>query len=236
MENDAQKLGVKTWAEADRPREKLMLKGRRALTNAELIAILIGSGNRDESVVDLSKRILRYYENDLNKLAKLGVKELAKFKGIGAVKAMGIIAALELGRRRDGRENSKELLKIVSSKDADALFRPEMADLTQEEFWILLLNRSHRVIAKQHISKGGQAMTVVDPKVIFKVALEQNAASIILGHNHPSGNLTASSSDISITRKLIEAGKMLGLPVLDHLIITDHYFLSMADENLVDFN
>ncbi len=236
MENKAQKLGVKTWAEADRPREKLILKGRRALTDAELIAILIGSGNTDETVVDLSKRILSYYQNDLAKLAKVGIKEFSKFKGIGVVKAVSIIAALELGRRRNELENDTLLVKIISSKDAYSVFRPELTDLNHEEFWILLLNRAHQVIAKQHISKGGQAMTVVDPKVIFKVALEQNAAAIILGHNHPSGNLKASYSDIKITRRLVSAGKLLELPVLDHLILTDEYFISMADEGLMDSN
>ncbi|HTM99418.1 MAG TPA: DNA repair protein RadC [Pedobacter sp.] len=235
MESSAQKLGIKAWAEADRPREKLILKGLRVLTDAELIAILIGSGNRDESVVDLSKRILRYYQNDLGRLAKLGVKELSKFKGIGPAKAICIIAALELGRRRNRKENDKVLVKITSSKDAYEIFKPELTDLVHEEFWILLLNRAHRVMGKQHISKGGQAMTIVDPKVIFKIALEQNAAAIILGHNHPSGNLTPSRSDITITKKLVEGGKMLGLPVLDHLILTDQYFISMADESLVDF-
>jgi DNA repair protein RadC len=236
MENKAQKLGVKTWAEADRPREKLILKGRRALTDAELIAILIGSGNTDETVVDLSKRILSYYQNDLAKLAKVGIKEFSKFKGIGVVKAVSIIAALELGRRRNELENDTLLVKIISSKDAYSVFRPELTDLNHEEFWILLLNRAHQVIAKQHISKGGQAMTIVDPKVIFKVALEQNAAAIILGHNHPSGNLKASYSDIKITRRLVSAGKLLELPVLDHLILTDEYFISMADEGLMDSN
>ncbi len=236
MENKAQKLGVKTWAEADRPREKLILKGRRALTDAELIAILIGSGNTDETVVDLSKRILSYYQNNLAKLAKIGIKELSKFKGIGVVKAVSIIAALELGRRRNELENDKLLVKIISSKDAYSVFRPELTDLNHEEFWILLLDRSHQVIAKHHISKGGQAMTIVDPKVIFKVALEQNAAAIILGHNHPSGNLKASYSDIKITKRLVSAGKLLELPVLDHLILTDEYFVSMADEGLMDSN
>lgn len=233
MENSGQKLGVKTWADADRPREKLILKGRRALTNAELIAILIGSGNREETVVDLSKRILRYYHNDLAMLAKLSVKELSKFKGIGLVKATAIISALELGRRRNEKENDKTLVKISSSKDAYALFKPELTDLAHEEFWILLLNKANRVMAKQHISKGGLAMTVVDPKSIFKVALEQSAASIILGHNHPSGNLSPSDADIKITRKLIAAGKLLELPVLDHLILTDNSFMSMADEDLM---
>ena len=229
MEDYAQKLNIKTWANADRPREKLVLKGRRALTDAELIAILIGSGNKSETAVDLSKRILAYYENDLAKLAKLGIKELSKFKGIGIAKALGIVAALELGRRRKENESDNVLPKIISSIDAYTIFRSELADLEHEEFWILLLNKANRVMTKQHISTGGQAMTVVDPKVIFKIAIEQNASSIILGHNHPSGNLSASRSDIHITKKLVEAGKLLELPVFDHLILADNSFISMAD-------
>ena len=234
MDNYAQKLGIKTWADADRPREKLILQGRRALTDAELIAILISSGNKNETAVDLSKRILNYYQNDLGKLAKLGIKELSKFKGIGIAKAMGIVAALELGRRRKDKESEKVLPKITSSIDAYVIFRSELADLEHEELWVLLLNKAHRVMVKQHISTGGQGITVVDPKVIFKIALEQNAASIILGHNHPSGSLTASVSDIRITKKLIEAGKLLELPILDHLILTDQHFISMADEGLIN--
>ena len=234
MDNYVQKLGIKTWADADRPREKLVLQGRRALTDAELIAILIGSGSKNETAVDLSKRILNFYQNDLSKLAKLGIMELSKFKGIGIAKAMGIVAALELGRRRKDKEPEKILDKIISSSDAYAIFRPELADLPHEEFWMLLLNKSHRVMAKQHVSKGGQGSTIVDPKVIFKMALEQNAAAIILGHNHPSGNLSASKADISITKKLVAAGKVLELPILDHLIITDRSFLSLADEGLMD--
>jgi len=233
MDNYAQKLGIKTWATADRPREKLMLQGRRALTDAELIAILISSGNKTETAVDLSKRILAYYQNDLAKLAKVGVKDLLKFKGIGMAKALGIVAALELGRRRKDKESKRFLPKIISSIDAYTIFKPELADLEHEELWVLLLNKAHRVMMKQHISTGGQGVTIVDPKVIFKIALEQNAASIILGHNHPSGSLRPSIADIRITKKLVEAGKLLELPVLDHLILTDQYFVSMADEGLI---
>lgn len=229
MDNHAQKLGIKTWANADRPREKLLLKGRRALTDAELIAILIGSGNKAETAVDLSKRILHHYQNDLAKLGKLGIKELSKFKGIGMAKALGIVAALELGRRRKEIESNKNLPKIISSIDAYTIFKAELDDLEQEEFWILMLNRANRVIGKQHISTGGRAMTIVDPKIIFKVALEQNATSIILGHNHPSGNLSASTADVRLTKKLVEAGKLLELPIIDHIILTDNYFVSMAD-------
>lgn len=232
MDNYDQKLGIKAWAEADRPREKLLLHGRRQLTDAELIAILIGSGSRTETAVDLSKRILGFYQNDLAKIAKLSVKELSKFKGIGEAKAISIVAALELGRRRKEIENETPQ-KILSSKDAYLMLKPEFEDLPHEEFWILLLNRANFVIGKHFISKGGQAGTVVDPKVIFKVAMEHNAAYIVLAHNHPSGNLKPSAEDISITKKLKESGLLLELPIFDHLIITDHTYLSFADEALM---
>jgi DNA repair protein RadC len=235
MDSYVQKLGIKTWPDADRPREKLILQGRRALTDAELIAILISSGNKSETAVDLSKRILSHCENDLAKLAKLGIKELSKFNGIGKAKALGIVAALELGRRRKEKESDKMLPKIISSVDAYLIFRSELADLAHEEFWILLLNKANRVIAKQHISTGGQAMTIVDPKVIFKIAFEHNAISIILGHNHPSGNKNPSKSDLHITKKLVEAGKLLELQILDHIIVYEDSFLSMADEKLGGF-
>jgi DNA repair protein RadC len=232
MDNYDQKLGIKAWAEADRPREKLLSQGRRQLTDAELIAILIGSGSRNETAVDLSKRILAFYENDLSKVAKLSVKELSKFKGIGEAKAISIVAALELGRRRKEVEND-EPLKISSSKDAYFILKPIFDDLQHEEFWMLLLNRANFVIGKHFISKGGQAGTVVDPKPIFKVALEHNAAYIILAHNHPSGNAKPSAADISITKKLKESGLMLEIPIFDHLIMTDRSYLSMADEDLM---
>ncbi|MFD0939499.1 RadC family protein [Pedobacter boryungensis] len=232
MDNYDQKLGIKAWAEADRPREKLLLQGRRQLTDAELIAILIGSGSRTETAVDLSKRILSFYQNDLAKLAKLSVKELSKFKGIGEAKAIAIVAALELGRRRKETEENGQV-KITSSKDAYFILKQQLTDLPHEEFWILLLSRANFVIGKHFISKGGQAGTVVDPKIIFKVAIEHNASSIVLAHNHPSGNLTASGADIKITKQLIEAGKTLEITVYDHLIISDHSFLSMADEGLI---
>jgi DNA repair protein RadC len=232
MNNYDQKLGIKAWAEADRPREKLLLHGRRQLTNAELVAILIGSGNRTETAVDLSKRILGFYQNDLDKVAKLSVKELSKFNGIGEAKAISIVAALELGRRR--KETEKEgPVKISSSKDAYLILKPELTDLPHEEFWVLLLNRANFVLSKHFISKGGQSGTVVDPKIIFKVAIENNAASIVLAHNHPSGNLKASSADVSITKKLVQSGLLLDITIYDHLIMTDHSFLSMADEGLM---
>lgn len=227
-----QKLGIKLWAEADRPREKLLLHGRRHLSDAELIAILIGSGSRDETAVDLSKRILASCDNDLDLLGKVSVQDLSKFRGIGEAKAIAIVAALELGRRRKEGE-SKKAVKITASKDAFEALYPVFADLNYEEFWILMLNRANIIIGKHLISKGGLAGTIADPKVIFKTALEHNAAYIILAHNHPSGNLKPSHEDISLTKRLAEAGKILDLHVLDHLIFANRLYFSFGDEGLI---
>ena len=227
-----EKLGIKLWAEADRPREKLLLNGRRHLTDAELIAILIGSGNKNETAVDLSKRILAFYNNDLDALGKVSVKDFSRFKGIGGAKAIAIVAALELGRRRK-ETAANDVVKISTSANAFDVLQPVFADLNHEEFWILLLNQANYIIGKQLISKGGMAGTVADPKIIFKTALEHNAAYIILAHNHPSGNLKPSAQDLNITRKMVEAGKMLDLHVLDHLIVTDKLFFSFGDEGLI---
>ena len=223
-----EKLGIKLWAEADRPREKLMLNGRRHLTDAELIAILIGSGSRTESAVELSKRILASCGNDLDALGRLSLKELCAFKGVGEAKAISIVAALELGRRRKETAR-KEVQQIGSSTDAFKLLQPIFSDLNHEEFWILMLNQANCMIGKHLVSKGGMAGTVADPKIIFKIALEQNAASIILAHNHPSGNLKPSNEDLKITKNLVEAGKMLDLFVLDHLIMTNKSYYSFGD-------
>ncbi len=224
-----QKITIKAWAEEDRPREKLLALGRRNLTDAELIAILIGSGSTTESAVDLSKRILHSCNNNLASLAKLSVQDLSKFKGIGEAKAISIIAALELGRRRKDTELLHED-KITTSRDAFNLLSPYFADLLHEEFWVLMLNKANKVINKNLISKGGQAGTVVDPKIIFKAALEHNAASILLAHNHPSGNLKPSQADLDLTKKLKAAGKLLDITVLDHLIFAGNSYISFADE------
>lgn len=232
MEPYETKISIKAWAEEDRPREKLNAQGRRALSDAELIAILIGSGNRDESAVELSKRILHHYGNDLNKLGKVSVNELSRFKGIGEAKAISIIAALELGRRRSDTE-TKVADVITGSHSAWQILRRHLVDLNHEEFWILLLSRNNKVIAKELISKGGLSGTVADPKIIFSIALQHQASSIILAHNHPSGNLKPSQQDIDLTKKLYQAGKILDINVFDHLIITDDGFLSFADEGLL---
>jgi len=228
---DNQSFSIKYWAEDDKPREKLMLKGKEALSDAELVAILIGSGNRNESAVDLSKRILASVDNGLNALGKLSLKQLMNFKGIGEAKAITIAAALELGRRRR-QEEAVELQKITSAKAVFEIMQPIIGELPHEEFWILFLNNSNKVMYKSQISKGGITGTVVDIRLIFKMALEQNAVSIILVHNHPSGKLQASNEDVAITQKLKTAGKQLDIPVLDHVIITENGYLSFQDEQL----
>lgn len=232
MDNYDQKLGIKLWAEEDRPREKLLLNGRRHLTDAELIAILIGSGNENETAVDLSKRILSSFQNNLTKLGKASISELSKFKGIGEAKAISIVAALELGLRRK-ETPIDDVIQISTSTDVYKYLIQTFAHLNHEEFWILLLNRSNKIIGKHLISKGGQAGTVADPKIIFKVALEQNAAYIVLAHNHPSGNLKPSDSDNKLTSNMVASGSLLSLPVIDHLIFTDNGYYSYRDEGII---
>ena len=224
-------FSIKQWAEDDKPREKLMLKGKQVLSDAELIAILIGSGSRDESAVDLSKRILAKAEN-LKALGKMTLQQLISFKGIGEAKAITILAAMELGRRR-GSEEEVELKKISSSKSAFDIIHPIIGELPHEEFWILYLNNSNKVIYKSQLSKGGITGTVVDIRLVFKTAFEQNAVNLILCHNHPSGILQASDADKQITRKLKEAGKMLDVNVIDHLIVTNNGYLIFADEGIL---
>ncbi|MFN8355337.1 MAG: DNA repair protein RadC [Spirosomataceae bacterium] len=224
-------LTIKSWAEEDRPREKLMLKGKAALSDAELLGILIGSGIQNLTAVDLAKDILRNISNDLNQLAKLSVKDLSKFKGIGEARAITIVAALELGRRRKETE-AQERPKVTSSNDAFQVLRPHLMDLPHEEFWVILLNRGNQVIRTVQISTGGVSGTVADPKLIFKYALEYLASAIILAHNHPSGNLTPSQADKDLTRKIKEGGRVLEVPVLDHLILSDKRYLSFADEGI----
>ncbi|ESU22092.1 radC protein [Flavobacterium enshiense DK69] len=225
-------FAIKYWAEDDKPREKLMLKGKAVLTDAELIAILIGSGSRNESAVQLSKRILASVDNNLNVLGKLSVKQLMNFKGIGEAKAISIVAAAELGRRRKSEE-SLELSKITSSKAVFEIMQPIIGELQHEEFWVLFLNNSNKVIYKTQISKGGITGTVVDTRIIYKTALEHNATSVILVHNHPSGTLIASEADKQITRKLKEAGKHIDILVLDHVIVTEKSYFSFADDGIL---
>jgi DNA repair protein RadC len=221
---------ITNWSEDDRPREKLMLKGKEALSNAELLAILIGSGSRNESAVALCKRILISAGN-LNSLAKLSIVQLMEFKGIGEAKAISIIAALELGRRRRA-ETAVELAKIASSKGVFEIMQPIIGELAHEEFWVLFLNNSNKVISKSQLSKGGIAGTIVDPRLVFKLALETGATGLILCHNHPSGNLIPSNADKQITNKLKIVGESLDVKVLDHLIITETKYYSFVDEGI----
>ncbi|MFM9988069.1 RadC family protein [Flavobacterium sp.] len=226
-----QNLSIKNWSEDDQPREKLMLKGKQVLSDAELVAILIGSGSRSESAVQLSQRILASVDNNLNALGKLSLKQLTEFKGIGEAKAISIVAATELGRRRRAEE-TVELKKITSSKAVFDIMQPIIGELVHEEFWVLFLNNSNKVIYKSQISKGGITGTVVDVRMVFKMALEQNAVAIILSHNHPSGKLEASDADKTLTKQLKLAGQQLTIPVLDHIIITENGYLSFRDEDI----
>ncbi|MCU0401236.1 MAG: DNA repair protein RadC [Algoriphagus sp.] len=223
---------ISELAEEDRPREKLLLRGKSALTDAELIAILIGSGTPSMSAVDLSRMILRHINYDLSALARLSVKDLMKFKGIGEAKAISIVSALELGRRRKDQDVPVRQ-KITSSRDAYELMRPELYDEVIEHFYLILMSRSNYVIKKQLISQGGTAGTVVDPKLVFKAALEHMAHSIILVHNHPSGSASPSEQDKKLTQRLVRIGRDMDLSILDHMIFTDHGYFSFADEGIL---
>jgi DNA repair protein RadC len=225
-------FSIKNWSQDDQPREKLRDKGRTALSDAELIAILIGSGNREESAVALCKRIFASVDNNLNALGKLSIKQLMKFKGIGEAKAITIAAALELGRRRR-IEDTVLLEKIVSSQSVFDVMQPILGELPHEEFWILYLNNSNKVIHKSQLSKGGITGTLVDVRLVLKNALETGATALILCHNHPSGTLKPSKADLDITQKLKTAAQSLDIKVLDHLIITEKAYFSFADENMI---
>ena len=220
---------INQWAEDDRPREKFLLKGKSSLSDSELLAILIGSGSRNESAVQLCQRILASAQNNLNLLGKLSVQNLMQFKGIGEAKAISIAAALELGRRRR-QEEAVELKKIDSSKAVFNLMQPIIGELPHEEFWVLFLNNANKVIYKSQLSKGGITGTVVDIRLVFKMAFEQNAVALILVHNHPSGKLSPSEADIKLTQKLKTAGQNLDIPILDHVIITETSYFSFVDE------
>ncbi len=223
---------IKTWAEADRPREKLLLKGRDVLSDAELIAILIGSGTQSLSAIDVGKNILSAVKHDLNELAKFTVKDLMKFKGIGEAKAISIISALELGRRRK-EAGIKEKPRVTSSLDVFEMLKPHLLDLPHEEFWIIILNRANQVLRMKRVSSGGITGTVADVKMIFKEAIENLASGIILAHNHPSGNNRPSDQDIQLTKKLKQSGVILDIPVLDHVIFAQDKFYSFADNAML---
>ncbi len=232
MSNEGKHFSIKNWSEDDQPREKLLYKGKSALSDAELVAILIGSGSRNESAVDLCKRILQQNNNQLHQLQKQSIQQLMQFKGIGEAKAITIVAALELAKRLQLSE-TKELTKIGSSADVCKLMQPIIGDLPHEEFWVLLLNNSNKVIYKMQLSKGGLTQTVVDIRMLFKTALEHLATALILVHNHPSGQLVASNADKDITQKIKLAGNSLDIKLLDHLIITQNGYFSFADEDIL---
>tara|TARA_R110000868_G_scaffold336270_1_gene597071 strand:+ start:49 stop:747 length:699 start_codon:yes stop_codon:yes gene_type:complete len=232
MQEKPSSFSIKNWSQDDQPREKLLHKGKAALSDAELVAILIGSGNRQESAVDLCKRILASTNNNLSALGKLSINQLMEFKGIGEAKAISIIAALELGRRRRGEE-ALEKMKITSSSSVFELMQPVIGELQHEEFWIIYVNNSNKVIQKNQLSKGGITGTLVDVRLVLKNALEVGATGLILAHNHPSGTLKPSEADKQITQKLKGAAKSLDIKVLDHLIITEKAYFSFADESLL---
>ena len=219
---------IRAWAEDDRPREKMLMKGRQSLSDAELLAILMGSGSRNETAVDLARKILRSVNDNLLELSRLTIPDLTKFKGIGQAKAVSIAAALELGKRRRGAEPVQRK-KITCSNDVFEYFSALIGDHTFETFFILLLNRANKILRHLQVSEGGITGTVADPKKIFKLALEHNATSMILCHNHPSGNVRPSDADIRLTRKLKSAGELLDIPVLDHVILGEERYYSFAD-------
>ena len=226
------KLPIKTWAEEDRPREKLLLKGKSVLSDAELLAIIIGSGSSELSAVELSRQILASTQNDLNKLSKLTISDLVQFKGIGEAKAISIIAAMELGKRRTASETELPE-KFTSSKQLFQLMEPILSELLYEEFWVLLLNRNNRMLSKHRVSSGGVAGTVVDAKIILNKALNELASGLVLFHNHPSGNLEPSQQDKDITEKIIRAGKLMDIYIVDHIIIAQRDYYSFRDNGLL---
>ncbi|NMH87767.1 RadC family protein [Flavivirga algicola] len=232
MQEKRASFPIKDWSQDDQPREKLQYKGRETLSDAELVAILIGSGNKDESAVALCKRILASVDNNLSELGKLSIIELMMFKGIGEAKAITIAAALELGRRRRGEE-ALEKDKITCSRSAFELMQPKIGELLHEEFWIIYLNNSNKVIQKNQLSKGGITGTLVDVRLVLKNALEVGATGLILAHNHPSGALKPSEADKQITNKLKKAAQSIDIKVLDHLIITEKAYFSFSDKSLL---
>lgn len=225
-------LKIKDWALEDRPREKLLYKGISSLSDAELLAILIGSGSNDKSAVDLAREILNLASNNLNRLGKLDIHDLVKLKGIGTAKAINIMSALELGRRRKSAEII-EAAKIRSSNDVYTIFNPLLADLTHEEFWLLYLNRSNKILSRHKLSQGGISGTITDVRLIVKKALELLASSMIICHNHPSGNLDPSEADNRITQKIKEAAAYFDISLLDHIIVSDNGYYSYADSGMI---
>lgn len=225
-------MSIKFLAEDDRPREKFLLKGKNSLSDAELLAIIMGSGNREDSAVELGRKILSSVGNNWHNLSLLQISDLMKFKGIGEAKAISIAAALEIGRRRAAQE-VPERVQVTSSKESFKVLLPYLSDLQTEEFWAIYLNQNNRILGKSKLSSGGINQSVVDVRILFKTALEHLATGIIVAHNHPSGNLKPSTEDLKITKQITDAGKILNIQLLDHLIIAQNCYLSFADENLL---
>ena len=225
-------MSIKFLAEDDRPREKFLLKGKTSLSDSELLAIILGSGNNEDSAVELARKILASVGNNWQNLSKLSIKDLMKFKGIGEAKAISVAATLEIGRRKASQE-TPEKTSISSARDSYNVFSQHLSDLRTEEFWAIFLNQKNQIVYKTQISKGGISGTLVDVRVLFRIALEHFATSIIVAHNHPSGSLKPSLEDIQITKNIKNAGEILNVTLLDHLIIGDNSFFSFAEESLL---
>lgn len=225
-------MSIKSLAEDDRPREKFLLKGKAAVSDSELLAIIMGSGNRDESAVELARRILNSVENNWHRLSQLNIKDLMKFKGVGEAKAISIATALEIGNRRSQQE-VLERQKIGSSKEAFEILQPHLSDLQTEEFWVIFLNNQNKILYKNCLFRGGIGSSVADVRIIFKTAIEHFSTGIIVAHNHPAGSLKPSQQDINITNKIKEAGKLLDIELLDHLIIAQNQFYSFKEEGIL---
>jgi DNA repair protein RadC len=223
---------IKNWSVEDRPREKLMKQGIQYLSNTELLALIIGSGTKEMNAVELARMILLSAKNNLNELGKLSVEELVKVKGIGLAKAITLVAALELGSRR-GKSYSHEKVIIKNSQTAFDILQPKIGNLEHEEFWILVMNRAHKVLDAMKISQGGITGTVIDTRMILKYAIDKRATSLIVSHNHPSGNRKPSEADINITNKIKSAAALMDITLLDHIIVADKSYFSFADEGLL---
>ena len=223
---------LKTWAVEERPREKVMANGVQYLSDSELLAILMGSGTKNMTAVELARNVLRTVGNSLHELGRQSVGDLVKIKGVGPAKAISVLAAMELGRRRSGLHQT-EKIPVKSSKTVFSLFHPLLGDLEHEEFWLLMLNRANKVLGRFKVSQGGLSGTVIDTRIILKKALDNLSSSIIVCHNHPSGNNQPSDADVKITEKLKKAAEMLEIKLLDHIIIADKSYFSFADEGLI---
>lgn len=225
-------MSIKSLAEDDRPREKFLLKGKAAVSDSELLAIIMGSGNREESAVELARRILKSVENNWHRLSQLSIKDLMKFKGVGEAKAISIATALEIGNRKSQQE-VLERQQISNSKDIFEILQPHLSDLPTEEFWAVFLNHQNKILYKTCLFRGGIASSVADVRVIFKTALEHFSTRIVIAHNHPAGSLKPSQQDIAITNKIKDAGKLLEIELLDHIIIAQNKFYSFKEEGIL---